>query len=118
MRPERIRRLLASVRAGKISVASALDELRQLPFEDLGFAKVDHHRELRTGSPEVIYGPGKTSQDLARIAQAVARRGHALLATRLSAEGAGALLEALPGAEHHLRARAVTLEGKPAAKCR
>ncbi len=118
MRPDRLKRLLASVRAGRTPVASALEELRQLPFEDLGFAKVDHHRELRTGSPEVIYGPGKTPEELARIGQAVARRGHALLATRLSPEGAEALLKALPAAEHHERARAVTLQGRPAARRR
>ncbi len=118
MRPDQLRKLLASVKAGKTPVGAALDALRQLPFEDLGFAKVDHHRELRTGSPEVIYGPGKTPQQVARIGQAVARRGHALLATRLEPLAAAALLLALPKAEHHVRARAVTLEGRPPLKKR
>ena len=118
MRPDRLKRLLAGVKAGKIPVSQAMDQLRQLPFEDLGFAKVDHHRELRTGSPEVIYGPGKTPEQVAAIGQAVAKRGHALLATRLSPEAAAALIAVLPKATHHARARAVTLQGRPPLKPR
>ncbi len=113
MRPDRVRRMLNAVRRGKLSVAEALSSLQHLPFEDLGFAKVDHHRELRLGAPEVIYGPGKRMDDLVRIARAISRRGQALLATRLGEEAAAALMAALPGAEHHARARAVSLEARP-----
>ena len=113
MRPDRVKRLLQQVRSGRLGVAEALSSLQHLPFEDLGFAKVDHHRELRLGAPEVIYGPGKRADDLVRIAKAIARRGQALLATRLGEEAAASLMAALPGAEHHARARAVTLEARP-----
>lgn len=112
MSPAALRKLLRDVRRGSLGVDAAMRSLRQMPFEDLGFAKVDHHRELRTGAPEVIYGPGKRRDDLVRIAQAIARRGQALLATRLPEGSAGALMEALPGAVHHERARAVTLQAR------
>ena len=115
MRPAELRKLLESVRRGKTPVSKALDSLRDLPFEDLGFAKVDHHRELRLGAPEVIYGPGKRKDDLVRIAKAIAKRGHAMLATRLEPPAMDAL-RGLPGAELHERARAVTVEAKPKPK--
>lgn len=113
MRPQALRRVLRGVRARRLSVASGMEALRDLPYEDLGFAKVDHHRELRLGAPEVVYGPGKRPDDLVRIARAIASRGQALLATRLSPDGISALLEALPRAMHHERARAVSLPGRP-----
>ena len=116
MRPADLRRMLEGVRRRKIPVARALTALKELPYEDLGFAKVDHHRELRLGAPEVIYGPGKRREDLLRIAKAIAKRGHPMLATRLDPAGMDALLEALPGAVAHERARAVTVPGRPRPK--
>lgn len=118
MRSDVLRKLLEDVKRGRVPVARAVESLRGLPFEDLGFAKIDHHRELRVGAPEVIYGPGKRRDDLVRIARAIAKRGQALLATRLPPESAEALLAALPKAVHHERARAVALEAAPKPRCR
>ena len=67
MNADSIRKLFEQVRAGKLSPDSAVERLRHLPFEDLGFAKVDHHRRLRAGMPEVIFGQGKTPAQVAEI---------------------------------------------------
>jgi pyridinium-3,5-biscarboxylic acid mononucleotide synthase len=83
MTPEAIKRLLEEVAAGKVDVHGALAALKDLPFEDLGFAKVDHHRALRLGAPEVIFGQGKAPDDLGRISKAIVDRGQALLVTRV-----------------------------------
>src|SRR5688500_5133938 len=88
MRPmdvERLRALLEAVRAGSTDIAQALSELRDLPFRDLGFATVDHHRQLRTGVPEVILGEPKTAEQIAAIAEELARTGQNVLVTRLDA---------------------------------
>ena len=69
MNPDDLRKLLEAVRQGRVSTDDALGRLRNLPFEDLGFAKVDHHRALRTGFPEVIFGPGKTAKQIVAIAR-------------------------------------------------
>jgi len=84
--PRQLQRLLQQVRAGKLSVADAVERLRSLPFEDLGFAKLDTHRELRTGFPEVIYCTGKTPDQVLRIARRIARRHRLALATRCTPE--------------------------------
>jgi NCAIR mutase (PurE)-related proteins len=73
MNEKDIRRLLSRVREGKLSVAQAIDRLRHLPFEDLGFAKIDHHRALRTGYAEVVFGRGKTPQQVAGIVRGMLR---------------------------------------------
>jgi hypothetical protein len=83
MDADRLAELLEGVRRGKVSVAQALERLRHLPFEDLGFAKVDHHRSLRQGFPEVILGEGKTAADIAAIARAIHTRRANVLITRL-----------------------------------
>ncbi|MCC7384256.1 MAG: nickel pincer cofactor biosynthesis protein LarB [Deltaproteobacteria bacterium] len=95
MRPEDVRALLERVAAGEASISEALRTLEKLPFEELGFAKVDHHRALRTGLPEVVFGEGKTIEQVARIAEAIAARGQTVLVTRIDAaraEQARALL--------------------------
>ncbi|RMG16530.1 MAG: nickel pincer cofactor biosynthesis protein LarB [Planctomycetota bacterium] len=107
MTPERLEKLLASVRAGETSVNEALERLRELPYAELGFATVDHHRELRCGAPEVVYGEGKTPAQLAEIARAIVERGTTLLVTRVDAERAQAVLAAVPDAEHDPLARTV-----------
>ncbi len=82
MDAHRIETLLNEVREGRASVSEALDRLRDLPFEDLGFAKIDHHRSLRTGMPEVIFSAGKTAAQVATIFAHMAQAGGNVLATR------------------------------------
>jgi len=81
-----LRALLEEVRAGGVEIDAARDRLRHLPFEDLGFAKVDHHRALRHGMPEVIFGPGKTADQISSIAAALLAKAQNILVTRISRE--------------------------------
>jgi pyridinium-3,5-biscarboxylic acid mononucleotide synthase len=104
-----IEALLNEVRAGSTGVAEALERLRHLPFEDLGFAKVDHHRALRTGMPEVIFAESKTAAQVAAIFTRMAGAGGNVLATRASREVFDAVHQAEPRAEFHETARAITL---------
>jgi NCAIR mutase (PurE)-related protein len=106
--------LLNDVREGRTPVSQALERLRDLPFEDLGFAKVDHHRSLRTGMPEVIFAAGKTAAQVATIFGRMAQAGGNVLATRASREMFDAVIAAEPRAEFHEAARAVTLTQTPA----
>ncbi len=114
MRPQDLRRLLADVRAGRLSPARALERLGDLPFEDLGFARVDHHRALRRGFPEVVFGAGKTPAQVTAIAERIAARGQGVLVTRASAEAQAALRERFPGARCQALARCVVVPGAPA----
>jgi pyridinium-3,5-biscarboxylic acid mononucleotide synthase len=104
-------KLLQAVARGETAPDAALSALAQLPFEDLGFARVDHHRALRQGVPEVIYGPGKTPEQIVAIAQAIAARGQTMLATRVSDQQAAALLAHVPQSTHHVAARSVSKLG-------
>ena len=104
-----LKKLFEQVKRGKVSPDEAVERLRHLPFEDLGFANVDHHRALRTGMPEIIFGPGKTPQQLAEIFARLAEHGHNVLATRVSAEQVRAVRRKFRKAESHELARAVTL---------
>lgn len=110
-----IEKLLTDVREGRVPVADALDRLRGMPFEDLGFAKLDHHRALRTGMPEVIFAQGKTAAQVAVIFARMAQAGGNVLATRASREIYEAVLAAEPRAEFHETARAITLAQAPTA---
>jgi NCAIR mutase (PurE)-related protein len=116
-----IESLLNEVRDGRTPVGDALDRLRDLPFEDIGFAKLDHHRALRTGMPEVIFAAGKTPAQVAEIFARMAAHGSNVLATRASAEMFRAVrdLEAedsQPRAQYHESARCITLtQSEPAA---
>ena len=111
-----IEALLNEVQAKRTSVPDALDRLKDMPFEDLGFAKLDHHRALRTGMPEVIFAAGKTSDQVARIFMHMAKAGGNVLATRASRECFEAVSKSQPGAVYHETARAITLEqAKPPA---
>ncbi|HKH90811.1 MAG TPA: nickel pincer cofactor biosynthesis protein LarB [Gemmatimonadaceae bacterium] len=119
MRRERVRDLLGRVADGSVSVESALASLAQEPSESLGFATIDHHRALRQGFPEVIYGAGKSTEQLVAIAQRIAGRGDGVLATRVEEASVHALMNALPGAEHNALARTVLLRAsQPAATAR
>jgi hypothetical protein len=113
MEAEDIEVLLEGVRQRKLSVAQAMTRLRYLPFEDLGFAKVDHHRALRQGFPEVIMGQDKEPRQIAAIIRATRRQKANLLVTRLSAERMARLTKLLSGLEYHAVARAATWIGKP-----
>ena len=103
----RVRTLLADVRAGALSIDDAVERLRGLPFEDLGFARVDHHRELRSGLPEVIFGAGKTPAEIADIAAAMTARSGAGLVTRASPESYEAVRARIPGATYAERSRLI-----------
>ena len=105
--------LFEGVRQGKLSIAQAVERLRYLPFEDLGFAKVDHHRMLRQGFPEVIMGQGKEPRQIAAIIRAARRQKANLLVTRLSPERMASLRKLLSGLQYHAAARAATWIGKP-----
>ncbi len=86
MTPEKIKNILNEIKEGKLSVDDAMTSMRELPFEDLDFAKVDHHRELRTGSPEVIFCQGKTPDQVVQITRAMKAKGNNILATRANEE--------------------------------
>jgi NCAIR mutase (PurE)-related protein len=101
--------LLTAVREGKTDVSEALDRLRNLPFEDMGFAKLDHHRALRTGMPEVIFASGKTDEQVAKIFARMAAAGGNVLATRASRVCFEAVVVAEPRAEYHETAKCITL---------
>ncbi len=109
MNPEALRQLLQSIQAGNIEVDEALDRLKNLPFEDLGFAKIDHHRELRCGSPEVIYSEGKTIEQAVEIFSRRAAQGGNVLATRADQELYDAIKPSHSAAEYHQLARCITL---------
>ncbi|OGQ74479.1 MAG: 1-(5-phosphoribosyl)-5-amino-4-imidazole-carboxylate carboxylase [Deltaproteobacteria bacterium RIFCSPLOWO2_12_FULL_57_22] len=108
MNADALAELLEKVRQGKVTVERALERLRHLPFEDLGFAKVDHHRALRQGFPEVIMGEGKSPPKIAAIAQALRRRRANVLITRLSPEKMASLKRQIKGLHYHPQARAAT----------
>ncbi|MEW6755060.1 MAG: nickel pincer cofactor biosynthesis protein LarB [Candidatus Latescibacterota bacterium] len=109
MDQETIRRLLQAVADGSVSPSQALDRLRDLPFENVGYAHVDHHRTLRTGYPEVIFAPGKTQEQVLGIAERLLERGSQVLATRVSPELSVALRERFPQASCDPTARTVVV---------
>jgi pyridinium-3,5-biscarboxylic acid mononucleotide synthase len=113
MTPSTIRQLLDGVSNGTLDPEAAATQIvaamREAPFEDLGFARVDHHRVLRQGFPEVILGVGKTPAQIAAIAQRIVSHGHALLVTRAQREAWDAVRTVLPNAQYHEQARAITL---------
>jgi NCAIR mutase (PurE)-related protein len=110
MDPAAIEALLNEVRAGRVDVDEAMTKLRDLPFEEMGFAKLDHHRALRTGMPEVIFAAGKTVDQVAAIFAHMTKAGGNVLATRASREAYDAVKAVEPRAVYHERARAITLE--------
>ncbi len=109
MKAAELKKLFEQVRSGKISADEAVLKVRHLPFEDIGFAKVDHHRALRVGMPEVIFGPGKEPEHLAEIFAKLAKRGNNVLATRVSAEQVRAVKKKFRKAEHNQTARTLAL---------
>jgi hypothetical protein len=112
--------LLEQVKGGECTIDEAVERLRHLPFEDLGFAHVDHHRQIRRGFPEVIYCPGKTTEQIIGIFESLAAKGNNVLATRAGPEVFEALVQTnkFPNALYEKSARAIVLEQKelPASK--
>jgi NCAIR mutase (PurE)-related protein len=108
--PDSILKLFQQVRRGKVSPDEAVAQLRHLPFEDLGFAKLDHHRSLRAGMPEVIFGQGKTPAQMAQIFSRLAQHGGNILATRASEEQFAAVRKKVRKAEYRELARAIVLQ--------
>lgn len=114
MRRERVRDLLSRIADGTLDVDQAIDELSLEPFESLAHATIDHHRSLRQGYPEVIFGEGKTPAQIVEIADRIASRGDGLLVTRVSAEAAAALAQRFPSLVCHALARTAYLSGNEA----
>lgn len=110
MDEEQVRFLLQQVRSGACEVNDAVRRLKNLSIQEMGFACLDHHRQLRTGMPEVIYGEGKTAEQIAAIITSMQERGcERILATRVSAEKAALVGERCPGLRYHDEARILTL---------
>ena len=105
-----LKKLLEQVRSGKVTIQDALHELRTLPYEDVGFASIDHHRSLRQGFPEVIYCQGKTKSQIVDIARTLLKKGNPLLATRVQPEVARALRRLNSKAVYHESARMVSVQ--------
>jgi NCAIR mutase (PurE)-related protein len=114
MNRQQIRAMLDDVRSGALTPEAAHERLFQVlsqkPYEDLGFARVDHHRNARQGFPEVVFGQGKTPTQVAAIASRIAGAGHTLLVTRTTAEAYQAVRADLPEAVYHEPARCITLD--------
>src|SRR4051794_1264389 len=100
MDQNQLRTLLEQVKGGAVEVDAALDRLKHLPFEDLGFAKVDHHRAIRQGMPEVVFGKGKTPEQISEIAKHLLARSSNVLVTRAGPEAAKRLKAICPDAEY------------------
>ena len=112
MQTQKIKTLLNQVKSGKLTIEDALEKLRGLPFEDLGFAKVDHHRALRTGFSEVVYCAGKTPRQAAEIVARLAAHNQVVIATRATPEHYQAMADRFPKAVYHEAARVVVV-GRP-----
>jgi NCAIR mutase (PurE)-related protein len=113
MDPLRLRRLLEQVQSGELAIDRALVDLKSLPFSELGYATVDHHRALRQGVPEVIFGEGKTPEQIAGIAREQMQAGHNVLVTRVSQAASRELLAQLPDLRYAPLARVMTYVQEP-----
>ncbi|MBI2191436.1 MAG: nickel pincer cofactor biosynthesis protein LarB [Planctomycetes bacterium] len=108
MNVKSLRSLLRKFRAGRMPLEEALRRLRSLPYQDLGFAKVDHHRHLRCGFPEVVFCQGKTPDQIVQVATRMVEQGSNLLATRATPEVFEAVRPAIPGARYEVAGRCIT----------
>lgn len=117
MDAEAVEKLLLAVREGGISIEEALQKLRALPYENLEFARIDTHRALRTGFPEVVFCQGKTTEQVLAILERLSNRHRKILATRAAPELAAVVRERFPRARYHETARILTLgESEPEAE--
>ena len=108
MNPDNIRQLLDKVRKGELSIDRALKKLKTLPLEDIGFATLDHHRSLRKGFPEVIWGEGKTSSQITTIIKKMLSKNHPILVTRVDARKASQIKKSIPSITYHPVSRTLT----------
>lgn len=115
MDEKQLQQMLTNVKSGTLDVEEAVQRMRHMPFEDIGFAKIDHHRTLRCGFPEVIYCPGKTAEQVATIFQKLAKTGQNIVATRAEKSLFDVVQEIseLPGLRYEPDARIIVLEQKP-----
>ena len=111
-----LRDLLEQVRQGQVDTGAALEELRKLPFEDLGYAKIDNHRGIRKGVPEVIFCQGKSIEQVQGIVKRITRNHYNILATRATREVAEGIKTVLQDCEYHEMARIVVLKPRPVEK--
>src|SRR6516162_9257589 len=114
MNKDQVRKLLLEVKAGETEPDEALKKLVGLPFEDLSYARVDHHRELRSGFPEVIFGKDKSPEHIVGIAERILAHGSSLIVTRTTREVYSLISKIAPNAEYHEQARMVTSLTNPA----
>jgi hypothetical protein len=115
MNPSELKILLDELSAGRLTTAEVLERLTTLPFEDIGLAHIDHHRELRQGTPEIIFGESKSIAQLTAIVDGMLRRGSNILATRLDRDKAAELLAAYPAGQYDAEARLFSLVRNPPA---
>lgn len=112
MEKEKLKKLLSDLKDNKLSVDVAMDKLKDLPFEDIGIANIDHHRELRKGVPEVIFGQGKIPEDIIAIMKRMDAKDERILVTRLSGEKADKILKVFPESIYYERSKSLTLSKK------
>jgi pyridinium-3,5-biscarboxylic acid mononucleotide synthase len=109
MTPKKLLELLEKVHEGALTPEQGLEKLKHLPFEDLGYARVDHHRALRQGFPEVIFGPGKKPEQVVGIVKSLTRQKSNVLITRTDASTYGKVRRIAPKAQFHDGAQAITI---------
>jgi len=112
MNVKRLEKLLKDIKAGKVEIRDALTTLRDLPFENIGYATIDHHRALRKGFPEVILGEGKSSEQIIAIMQRMKQQGDNVLVTRVTERKGSTIRRALPDARYHPIPGIITLVGQ------
>jgi pyridinium-3,5-biscarboxylic acid mononucleotide synthase len=113
MNPDRLKDLLNQVKTGQVSVEQALKKMKHLPFEDIDFARIDHHRSLRKGFPEVIFGQGKTDRQVIEIMARMKKNKDNILVTRLEAQKAAKVRKRFPEADYHPLSRVLICLAKP-----
>ncbi len=113
MDSDRLEQLMRQVQEGEVSAEEAVAQLRELPYEDLGFAKVDHHRALRRGFPETVFAEGKTPEQVTEILQALSARSPLVIASRAAPEMFEHVGEQIPAAEYHELARIISVGEMP-----
>jgi len=112
MNSDQLKALLEGVKNGTVDIDHAFKEIKALPYEDLGFAKIDHHRSIRVGYPEVVYCEGKTSSQIVEIIKRLMEKNNNILATRASKEDFAEVSKVIPDAEYHEIARIIVVRRK------
>jgi NCAIR mutase (PurE)-related protein len=112
MDPKKLEALLQSIQEGTLSVQEGMQRLRSLPFEDMGEVMLDHHRPLRKGFPEVIFGAGKDAAQILVIVERMVEAGETILVTRIDEEKTKTVMQRFPQAEYHPRSRTLTIQGE------